>query len=63
MIQLLEIEARILHAWVAFRNSHDMASAEMTCCERTKALFATLQEFENVVRGAGREEMQRGKPN
>ena len=63
MIQLLEIEARILHAWVAFRNSHDMQSAEMTCCERTKELFDSLQAFENVIRAAAQEEKQRGKPN
>jgi len=63
MMELLEIEARILHAWVAFRNSHNLENAELACCERTKELFASLQAFENVIRAAAQEEKQRGKPN
>ena len=47
---LLPIEARVLNAWVVFRQTHDVDDAQVKCCERTQELFEALQAFENAVR-------------
>lgn len=43
--------SRVLHAWIAFRESHDLDKAEMLCCDVTQELYNALTAFEAEVRG------------
>lgn len=43
------IFGKLLGAWMVFRESHDLESAKVSCCDRTKRLFKVLQEFENLM--------------
>jgi hypothetical protein len=45
----LDTIARVLLAWIAFRNSHDLKDAQIACCDKTRELFDALQAFEDKV--------------
>jgi hypothetical protein len=46
----------LLDAWRAFKRTHDLNLASVCCCERTRKLFETLDEFERGVLGPSRME-------
>lgn len=49
--ELLDAEARVLNAWVTFRQTHTLTDPKLKCCEHTQELFESLQAFEDIVKG------------
>jgi hypothetical protein len=41
--------ARVLASWRTFRQTHDLESPNLKCCERSLALFDALREYEKLV--------------
>jgi len=41
----------LLGAWHSFRDSHDLKSERIQCCEKTHALFEALEKYEPVITG------------
>ena len=45
------IIGQLLCTWVEFRNSHDLESFEITCCEKSKDFHNALRAFEAIMTG------------
>ena len=40
---------KTIEAWQVFKRTHDVADAKIACCEHTNALFAALDELEQLL--------------
>ncbi len=53
--EYMDASARVLRAWIAFRDSHDLENEDFKCCDHTRELFAALQTLEDIISRARRE--------
>ena len=43
------ILGQLLAAWIVFKESHDLESEKIQCCEKTTALFRALTTYEKMM--------------
>lgn len=48
---LMRILGQLLAAWVIFKGGHDLKSLDIVCCDKSRALFNALTEFERLTTG------------
>ena len=45
------ILGHLLGSWISFRESHNLTSKKVQCCDITEKLFHALKSYEALMRG------------